>query len=222
MSHSRIRAFAIAVTMAALGLVGLSPAGLSPAHADSYRYWSYYIGNDSWEFAQSGPATRTLQDRAVDGWKFGVFGADGGSAPSESTDFATLCPALEAAGPASGQIRVAVVLDAGVASDAPAGETPFAATVECVLLPSGANGYQALAKAAEVRAKDGMVCGINGYPASECATQIADSASPTPEPSAKAAAKPSSSAPSQLWLAASLVLLLAGGITLVLAARRRR
>jgi hypothetical protein len=152
-----------------------SALAIAPAHADSYRYWSYVLGQDKqWAMAQTGPGDRVLADRDVDGWQFGIFGVEGGATPEQAPDFAALCPELEAAGPSQGQVRVAVVIDSGTPQEAPEGETPMEDRVSCMSIASGSNGYQALANAASVRQDNGMVCGIDGYPATECAAVVPD------------------------------------------------
>jgi hypothetical protein len=215
----------------ARALVGTFVASIlviAPAYADSYRYWSYLLGQDNqWAMAQTGPGDRVLSDRDVDGWQFGIFGVEGGSTPEQAPDFAALCPELEAAGPAQGQVRVAVVIDSGTPQEAPTGETPIPDSVACISIPAGSNGYQALAKAASVRTDSGMVCGIDGYPATECATVITDSPSPQVttqgsegDTSDVSADEPLGAAPSQLWLWLAAALVVAA--VLAIAVRRRR
>jgi hypothetical protein len=163
-----------------VGLFLVGVIAISPAQADSYRYWSYLIGQDNeWTMAQTGPGDRILSDRDVDGWQFGIFGVEGGATPEQSPDFAALCPELEAAGPTQGQVRVAVVIDSGTPQEAPAGETPIPDSVTCTSIAAGSNGYQALASAATVRTDSGLVCGIDGYPATECAAVVPDTAQTT-------------------------------------------
>jgi cytoskeletal protein RodZ len=76
-------------------------------------------------------------------------------------------------------------VDFGTAADAPPGETrPLSnsVVVTCVVVPTGSNGAQVLAKAdISIRwnPSDGLVCGLHGYPKSECAALVAD---PTPTP----------------------------------------
>ncbi len=55
---------------------------------NGYEYWSYWLGGSNWQYAPVGPATRTVQDQTVDGWRF----LTGGSAapPNTSPSFATL------------------------------------------------------------------------------------------------------------------------------------
>lgn len=55
---------------------------------NGYAYWSYWLGGASWTFASVGPATRTVHDQSVDGWRF----LNGGSAvpPNTSSSFAAL------------------------------------------------------------------------------------------------------------------------------------
>ena len=214
---SRLRIAAVFAVLSSFLLV-------SPASAEDYRYWSFYVAKDNaWTFATTGPADNPLADRDVNGWQFGIFGDNGGATPAQAPSFADLCPTLESAGAAEGQLRVAVVIDAGTPQEAPAGETPIEDRVECVLLPAGANSFQALAKAAEIREDNGMVCGIDGYPATECAAVVSSSASPTPstEVTATAAedAQQSSLMSPGLWLAMGVIAL---GLLIVLISSRRR
>lgn len=199
---------------------------VAPASADDYRYWSFYIAQDNaWTFASTGPADHKLADRDVNGWQFGIFGAEGGAMPDQVPSFADLCPSLESAGASEGQLRVAVVIDAGTAAEAPTGETPIEDRVECVLVPAGANSFQALAKAADVRAENAMVCGVDGYPATECAPIVSSSASPTPseEPTLIATQETQQSETNTMspwmWLALGVVAL---GLLIVLISTRRR
>lgn len=55
---------------------------------DGYEYWSYWLGGASWRYAAIGPASRTVQDKAVDGWRF----LKGGAAvpPDTPSSFADL------------------------------------------------------------------------------------------------------------------------------------
>lgn len=55
---------------------------------DGYEYWSYWLGGSSWRFAPVGPATRTVADQTVDGWRF----LEGGAAvpPNTASSFAAL------------------------------------------------------------------------------------------------------------------------------------
>lgn len=216
---SRIR-IALAIALSALFFAG------SPAAADDYRYWSFYVGQDNaWTFAPTGPADNALADRDVNGWQFGIFGAEGGAMPGQAPSFADLCPSLESAGESQGQLRIAVVIDAGTAAEAPTGETPIEDRVECLLLPEGANSFQALAKAADVRQENGMVCGLDGYPATECAPIVSTSASPSPseEPTLIATQETQQSETNStspwLWLALGVVAL---GLFIVLISTRRR
>lgn len=193
-----------------LAVVAAAPA----AEAASYRYWTYWWGqpgSTSWTFAQLGPASDRPKDGAVIGWRFAVTTETGGKkAPRAQLPFAALCPSLTSA--PDGQKRVAVVVDYGSASDAPPGEKPpggGTVRVECVTAPTAANASTVLTTAGvSLRFGDnGLVCGIDGYPRTECAAVVADptpspkpsSAAPAPKPtrtSAPPSAEPGSAAPS--------------------------
>jgi hypothetical protein len=81
-----------------------------------------------------------------------------------------------------------VVVDFNDQATAPEGETPPSANVvKCVTVTEGQTAADALnAAGLEVRANDGFVCGINGYPKEECGLEIA---STTTEPTAMAIAE---------------------------------
>ena len=107
-----------------------------PAQADTYRYWSYWVGGDSWSYSSRGPGFRVPPDGGVEGWRFVVSPKDGSQAspPAAASTYEQLCrgqpPAPE------GQKRVVVVIDPGPAGIAPVGETPPQRTTrEPIALP---------------------------------------------------------------------------------------
>jgi LPXTG-motif cell wall-anchored protein len=121
----------------------------------------------------------------VTGWKFAITGADNGLPPTESAVFAELCPDTSEQ---AGTLRVAVVVDFNDQATAPEGETPPSPNVvKCVTVNEGQTAADALnAAGLEVRANDGFVCGINGYPKEECGLEIAAT---TSDPTAMATAE---------------------------------
>jgi LPXTG-motif cell wall-anchored protein len=81
-----------------------------------------------------------------------------------------------------------VVVDFNDQATAPEGETPPSPNVvKCVTVNEGQTAADALnAAGLEVRANDGFVCGINGYPKEECGLEIAAT---TSDPTAMATAE---------------------------------
>ena len=159
---------------------------ITPANAADYRYWTFWVTtNDSWSFANEGAGTLKATDQMVTGWKFAITGADNGLPPTESAVFAELCPDTSEQ---AGTLRVAVVVDFNDQATAPEGETPPSPNVvSCVTVNEGQTAADALnAAGLEVRANDGFVCGINGYPKEECGLEIAAT---TSEPTAMATAE---------------------------------
>jgi hypothetical protein len=157
---------------------------ITPANAADYRYWTFWVTtNDSWSFANEGAGTLKATDQMVTGWKFAITGADNGLPPTDSAVFAELCPDTSEQ---AGTLRVAVVVDFNNQATAPEGETPPSSNVvNCVTVNKGQTAADALnAAGLEVRANDGFVCGINGYPKEECGIEIA---STTSDPTAMAA-----------------------------------
>jgi hypothetical protein len=156
---------------AALATVAMA----APAQAAAYRYWSYWQGaTGTWVAAPTGPGDYTLVDSDVQGWRFAITTDMPNQPPDNSPVFADLCPDLDAAGATAGQVRVAVVIDAGFTADAPSGQTPPGDVVACVTVPEGSTGNQALAAAGAITDDNGLICSINGYPEGECGTEVPD------------------------------------------------
>ncbi|MGH8970600.1 MAG: SCO2322 family protein, partial [Actinomycetes bacterium] len=109
-------------------------------------------------------------DGAVEGWRFAVTSESGSPrVPRADGDFAAICAGTDAA---AGKKRVAVVIDAGLAEDAPSGEKPPAARGECAVVAQAASGAEVLAAVASARVEKGLVCSLDGYPATGCGDQV--------------------------------------------------
>ncbi|MDX3093450.1 SCO2322 family protein [Streptomyces sp. ME01-24h] len=198
------------LTAAALLLALVAALVATPAHAASYRYWSFWqrdTATDAWTFATTGPALNRPDDGAVEGWRFGVS-PDAASAarPRGAARFAAVCDGTPAR---PGTKRVALLLDFGTAADAPA------ARAACARVPEDATSADALAAIAPPLRYNsaGIVCALAGYPAKGCGEQVTDAAA-APEPT-------SSPGPALGTYAAAAVVLLvaaAGGWQV----RRRR
>lgn len=156
-------------------ITALSPLTLiNSASADKgYRYWGYFQAapeSNNWVAAMTGP-TVELKDGAVEGHSFSISNAEVPAvAPSSNADFATLCADTPSA---AGKIRVGLVINFGEANIAPSGEVPPKAISTCALVKSGATGVDVLNTAVTVRNdSSGLLCGIEGYPATECAPEV--------------------------------------------------
>ncbi|SDB90420.1 hypothetical protein GA0111570_107111 [Raineyella antarctica] len=214
------------VAVAALALL-LAPLGTSTARAeDGYRYWGYYQRIDNaWQFAQTAPGSTNVEDGSVQGWRYAVAGMTTVRTPRSTPAFNEICGKVRAV---DGEKRVAVVVDPGTAEDAPAGSTPPGPpTATCVVAPKDATATQTLQLATSVRTDaSGLVCGIDGYPATGCADAVSNITVPaseapvTPELT-DPAGDVSTGAPAWVWgTVGGLVVVLAGAGVLV--ARRRR
>lgn len=168
-----------------------------PAQADTYRYWSYWVGGDSWSYSSRGPGFRVPPDGGVEGWRFVVSPKDGSQAtpPAAASTYDQLCPGQPPA--ADGQKRVAVVIDPGPSGIAPVGETAPQRTTTCVTVPATDNGLRVLQRVAELRFhSSGLICGIAGFPATECPGQSASrTVDPTPSTPASTAPEPTTVVP---------------------------
>ncbi|MEU7134071.1 SCO2322 family protein [Streptomyces sp. NPDC046261] len=154
----------------------LAVLGAAPAHADGYRYWSFWqqaagSGQD-WAYATQGPATLRPGDGKVVGFRFAVSKDSAEAAkPRTAADFGAVCdrtPAKE------GAKRVAVVLDFGTPADAPGGENPPAARTACAQVAPDASAAEALAAVAKPLRynSDALLCAIAGYPRTGCGEKV--------------------------------------------------
>ena len=195
-------ASAAALGVAAGTALGAAVAVSAPtaAQADTYRYWTYWKaapGQSSWGFSPAGASSRPA-DGAVEGWRFALSGVagSGGTQPRATPSFERICGATP---PTADGVRVAVVVDFGTADARPPGESPPRGVVEyCATRAPNITGLQALAAGpwgSAVRTGGGLVCGIDGYPRTECGALVA---LPTPAPAPPAppaAAVPKAPAP---------------------------
>lgn len=162
-----------ATTLSALALAGVLGVVALPAEASTaYRYWSYWNAETSstqWQYSTEGSGTRIPADGAVEGWRFGIAGDAARIQPSVLPDFASICAGVEA--PQDGK-RVALVIDPGTSEEAPEGQLPGAVITECVTTTPSSTGLQILQAVVDVRMDAGFVCGLDGYPARECAPLV--------------------------------------------------
>jgi hypothetical protein len=155
-------------------LVSLTTLPLNASHADNgFRYWGYFQaapGATGWTAAMTGPSTK-LSDGAVEGWSFTASSNDiPATSPMMDPNFADLCGATSEV---AGKVRVGLVVDFGPGEIAPSGETPKEFYSGCVVVPTGSVGLDVLKSELPVRAdKSGLICGIGGYPATECGVEI--------------------------------------------------
>ncbi len=141
--------------------------------AKGYRYWGYFQAEANatqWTPAMTGPTT-VLQDGDVEGWSFSASNdVVPATPPSVEPDFTTLCADTPQA---AGKIRVGLVINFGPENIAPNNEMPPNSIFTCTLVKKGATGADVLNAAVTVRNdKSGLLCGIEGYPKSECGPEI--------------------------------------------------
>jgi hypothetical protein len=118
----------------------------------------------------------------VDGWRFAVSPATTSTIPPRpAPSFSRLCGSTAAQ---EGHKRVGLVVDFGTTGDAPAGESPPSPITTCAVVPDDANGYEVLMTVAQLRTDDsGLICGVNGFPATECGVPVTDPTSSPSQPS---------------------------------------
>jgi hypothetical protein len=157
------------------------PISATPAQASAYRYWSYWSWNGStWSFSNQGPSA-SVHDGQVIGWRFAVQ-TNSGDGHSPRAAGTSLC-----------SDGVTVVIDYGTNGDEPPGEHPpyTSPRAFCANNPDSTTGYRATDEGATLRVRnDGLVCGIDGYPKTECAPIVTPSHAPTTSPKATTASQP--------------------------------
>ncbi|MFM1918363.1 MAG: hypothetical protein RJB01_1878 [Actinomycetota bacterium] len=167
--------WARAITITLLAGVGWL-IGASPAWADTaYRYWSFWtVSEDSWAYANVGPASLEARDGDAYGWRFGISTEQGSPEAAPRTEAGELFErGCADAVHGEDQVRVAFFLDAGESVAAPDGQVPPAPRITCAVVPKGSTTAIALSAVTELRVDAGFVCGIDGYPEGECAPAIA-------------------------------------------------
>ncbi|MEU9792710.1 SCO2322 family protein [Streptomyces sparsogenes] len=163
-----------ALVCAALAWAALA-LGASPAHAEGYRYWSFWQrerGAEAWAYATQGPATARPGDGDTVGFRFAVSEDSRDAArPRGPADFKAICADTPAK---DGAKRVAVVLDFGTAADAPDHRTPPKPRTECARVGEDASAADALAAVAKPLRYNSaaLLCAIAGYPATGCGEQV--------------------------------------------------
>ena len=99
-------------------IAGYPKVGCGTAVGSSYNYWSYWHGGKKWSYATSGPATWTVTNGDVEGWRFQFAGGNGpkNAPPMLSSRFAAICAlgtvgptGLFASGPRPSYVPVALV-----------------------------------------------------------------------------------------------------------------
>lgn len=178
-SGTRTTLGALVAVLASL-LVLIGSAGSASAE-DGYRYWNYsHLEGDTFAFAQTGPGDTTPKDGSVEGWRYGTSTVKQGVFPRadlSKVDFDAVCGDTDAA---SGEKRVAVLVDFGTEADADGADVPDP-RAECAVVPKDATGQQVLESVVDVRADKGMICALDGYPAKGCGEPVGDAQVSTDE-----------------------------------------
>ncbi len=140
----RIGGLGASLTIATIGVLAAPAPGAAltisgsdaPSPSDGgqvYVYWSFWTSQDStWVSSSEGPANTRPTDGSVQGWRYGPGPEPSGSqTPRAAPDFQAAC-----AGTPSGDgfARVAVFVDFGPASIAPAGSRPPGPVAGCASL----------------------------------------------------------------------------------------
>ncbi|GAA5029152.1 hypothetical protein GCM10023258_25390 [Terrabacter aeriphilus] len=180
---SAVRRAPLRVLLVALVAACLTALTVGPAQAAAYRYWGFYqLTDGAWAFAQKGPDQTVPKDGSVEGWRFAVADEASTRYPRAVLTFDALCASTPAE---SGKKRVGLVVDFGRSADAADAATPPEPRALCAVVASDATSAAVLATAGDVRVEKGLVCGVAGYPGSDCGGAVKEV---TPE--AKAADQP--------------------------------
>ncbi|WP_069172619.1 SCO2322 family protein [Streptomyces griseus] len=160
---------------AVLGAALLTVLVAGNAQAAGYRYWSFWEGDGGrgWTYATQGPSLFRPDDGSVQGFRFSVSqDSEDAARPRHAPAFGEICAGTPAK---DGLKRVALVIDAGTAADAPDGERPPAPRTACARVAPQASTAEALAAVAKPLRYDSsaMLCAISGYPTSGCGEQVA-------------------------------------------------
>jgi hypothetical protein len=165
-------------------LAGFAVTGSAgSAHAaDGYRYWNYFhVKNGALVFATTGAASFVPQDGGIEAYRFGTSTPQQGLEPRVDLTKVTFGSVCSTTKPQAGEKRVAVLLDFGTKADSGGAQVPHPRAA-CAQVPTKDNGMQVLGSVAKVRTQKGMICGLDGYPASGCGEAVPNATVPTQEP----------------------------------------
>ncbi|MFJ2769859.1 SCO2322 family protein [Streptomyces sp. NPDC087300] len=215
--HRAVVAF-LATLLCTLGVLAAAPA-----QAAGYRYWSFWErSGDSWTYATQGPGTAKPDDGDVQGFRFSVSEDTKDSAkPRGAAGFEDICADRPAK---DGRKRVALVIDFGLAEDAPKGERPPAARTACAQVAEDATSAEALAAVAKPLRYDSnaLLCAISGYPKSGCGDQVSGDGTSKKDQAGQADGdKGGDGGPSVGLIAGIAAVVVLGGAALWQARRRR-
>jgi hypothetical protein len=172
------------LTFAFVAIVMFSLSVAGNANAAEYRYWTFWTQEgDSWVFSPVGSASTNPPEGSAQAWRFDATSPSVAGVPPADTPSAVFERACGDVLPIVGTKRVAIVIDSGDPALSPEGEVPPAPTAYCAVGKLDTHGYDLLKTVVELRTDNGFICGISGYPASECATAVDDyvvSAPPQP------------------------------------------
>ncbi|WP_439081016.1 SCO2322 family protein [Streptomyces sp. WL006] len=226
-ARPRVPLVSLLAALVAASAVLLGGAG--GAEAAGYRYWSFWQGNGTtWEYATQGPSLLRPDDGTVQGFRFAVSEDSGdASQPRRAPDFGAICADTPAK---DGSKRVALVIDAGTAADAPGGAEPPALRTACARVTPDASSAEALAAVAKPLRYDSsaMLCAISGYPKSGCGEQVsgdsgsAEPSAPAKTPGDRAGGGEDDGGGPSVGLVVGIGAVLLLGVAAVVQARRRR
>ncbi|MCA6094815.1 hypothetical protein LE181_21910 [Streptomyces sp. SCA3-4] len=203
----------------------LTVAGAAPAHADGYRYWSFWQqgSGSGWTYATQGPGTLRPGDGTAVGFRFAVSKDSADAAqPRTAAGFSAVCEGTPAK---EGGKRVAVVIDFGTAADAPGGENPPAARTACAQVAPDASAAEALAAVAKPLRynSDALLCAIAGYPKAGCGEKVDAQGTPAADSAPKdKGGDEGGEGPSAGLIGGIAVVAALGGAAVWQARRRRR
>jgi hypothetical protein len=169
----------ISLAFTATLMFSLSVAG--NANAAEYRYWTFWTQEgDSWVFSPVGSASTNPPEGSAQAWRFDATSPSVAGVPPADSPSAIFERACGDVLPIVGTKRVALVIDSGDPALSPEGEVPPSPTAYCAVGKLDTHGYDLLKTVVELRTDNGFICGISGYPASECATPVTDYVVSTP------------------------------------------
>ena len=169
----------VSVALGATLMFCMSVAG--NANAAEYKYWTFWTQEgDSWVFSPVGSASTNPPEGSAQAWRFDATSPSVAGIPPADLPGAVFERACGDVLPIVGTKRVAIVIDSGDPALSPEGEVPPSPIAYCAVGKVDTHGYDLLKTVVELRTDNGFVCGISGYPVSECATPVNDYVAATP------------------------------------------
>lgn len=157
-----------ALGVTACTLMVTLPATIATAANDApgQRQWAVWVSEDrTWKQLPDTVSKSTVKDASIIGLRYSVHRENQPRTPRIMPTFDDVCGAVEKQ---ENQAQIAIVVDFGRQSDAPAGESPSNVTYTCASAPTDRPLHEVLTSSISAKVDNDKICNIDLYPSTGC------------------------------------------------------